>query len=123
MRQAQPRIRSFALAGAISTLATTAYAADSEVVGTVAGMSSYSSLGGAPGNADLRFWLNGITAVCPGATDGAWAYINVSDADYKGVFGTVSLAYALGKPLDIVTRLTAIGNGNYCQVVRVSLAS
>ena len=96
---------------------TSSIAADSQVTGTVQSMMSVGGLGSAPGNADLRIWLNGVTTICPGATDPTWAYINSNDPNFKGVLATISTAYAMGKQLTLNTRLSLVGNGSYCQIV------
>jgi hypothetical protein len=96
--------------------------ADTQVTGTVQMMQSLGGLASAPGNADLRIWLNGLPPICPGATDTSWAYINSNDPNFKGVLATVSMAYAMGKSLTMVTRLTPIGAGNYCQIVSVMVS-
>lgn len=109
----------FALTAAL--LASVAQAADTTVVGTIQTMQSLGSLAAAPGNADLRIYLNGVSTVCPGASDATWGYINANDGNFKGVLATISMAYAMGKPITMVKRPSPIGSGTYCQIVMVFL--
>ena len=118
MKLKQPSL-SLALACSLATVPPFARADDPQVSGTVQKMMSVGGLGSAPGNADLRVWLNGVNTVCTGANDASWAYINANDPNFKGVAATISTAYAMGKPLMMATRLSAVGNGNYCQIVWV----
>ena len=103
----------------VLALAAPAYADDAMITGTVKTLQSLGSLASAPGNADFRVYLTGLPAVCPGANDPTWAYINANDANFKGVVATVTTAYAMGKPVTIRSRLTTIGAGQYCQIVWV----
>lgn len=61
-----------------------AIAWDGSATGTVIGMEMVAGAGGAPGNHDFRVHLSGSPTMCSGAIDPSWAYINVSDPNYKG---------------------------------------
>lgn len=93
-----------------------ALAADTVTTGKIAQILSVASPGGAPGNADERVYLAGFPRLCPGATDPAWAYINVSDPNFKGVLANLLFAYGAGKTVQIYAAPTSISGGTYCQI-------
>ncbi len=105
----------FALACGTLALSGSAHA-NTEVTGTVQAFESVSSYASAPGNGDLRVWLNGVPAICPGATDGSWGFVNANDANFKGIMTTVALAFSMGKSILIGSQLQAIGTGSYCGI-------
>ncbi len=110
------------VACSLITLGSTARADDTIVTASVQALQSLGGLANVPGNADFRVYLQGVSA-CPGANDPTWAYINANDPNYKVVVSTASTAYAMGKPVTIMSRLTTIGDGKYCQIVWLMTAS
>ena len=102
-------------------LAMQAASAVSIITGTITEIDTTSSLGGAPGNGDLRVFLGGTT-FCPGTSDGSWGFVNANDANYKGVLATVLFAYGTGKQVTVYTRPGPIvGAGTYCQITWVQV--
>ncbi len=95
-----------------------ALCADSSVTGTISELDTATGLGGAPGNGDLRVFINGVSSFCPlNGGDATWAFINANDANYKAAVATLSMAYATGKQTTIYTRPGVItGAGTYCQI-------
>ena len=117
------RLMSGLALASLLTLAQPAYA-DTEVTGTVLKIMTVSSFSGAPGNGDLRVTLNGVSTVCPGAADPTWGFINANDANFKGIMATVALAYSLGKPIVVGSKLETIPNaGSYCGITYIYLAA
>ena len=90
--------------------------ANTEVTATVQAFETVSGYAAAPGNGDLRVWLNGVPALCPGATDGTWGFVNANDPNFKGIMATVALAYSMGKSVLIGSQLQPIGTGSYCGI-------
>ncbi len=111
-----------ALSCGLLTIATTAHAVTA-VTGTVQQMQSVGGGANAPGNGDLRIWINGVSSMCPGAIDGTWAFINSNDPNFKGVLTTITTAYVMGKPLTLYNIPSTIGAGAYCQIAWVVLGS
>jgi len=85
-------------------------------VGTISRLDAVGSAGSAPGNADTRVYLNGVTTFCPGSPDASWAFINANDANYKGVLATLMLAYATGKTVVVYAVPAQIGTTTFCQI-------
>ena len=111
-----------ACCAALLTLAS-AHATDGSVTGTIARVDAVGQAAGAPGNADTRVYLAGISNVCPGALDPAWAYINANDANYKGVLATLLAAWSMGKSVTINSRATALAAGGplFCQITWINV--
>ncbi|WP_157597672.1 MULTISPECIES: hypothetical protein [unclassified Rhizobacter] len=93
-----------------------------EVSGTVSRIMVVTANAGAPGNADLRVYLSGVSA-CPGATDPNWAFLNLTDPNYKAVLAAVLTSQTTGKTLVMGTQPVALGGGanSYCQILYVYL--
>jgi len=89
--------------------------------GTISRMDAVGSAGGAPGNADTRVYLNGVSRLCTGSSDASWAFINVNDANYKGVLATLMLAYGTGKSVVINAIPAQVGTGTYCQITWINV--
>ncbi len=102
-------------------LATAAHAG-TQVSGKVQTILSAAGAGGAPGNADLRVQLDGVTTFCPGVTDGSWAFINSNDANFKGILAAITTAYAMGKTLTVYTVPGAVGASTFCQIAWVQVS-
>ena len=91
-------------------------AADTSTTGKISRILVVAGPGGAPSNADSRFFLTGNPSLCSGATDPTWVYINISDPNYKPVVAILSAAYISGKTVQIVASATNISSGWYCQL-------
>lgn len=96
-----------------------AYAWDGVVGGRVTQFETVGSAGSAPGNYDFRVHLDAQVPICPGAIDTTWGYVNVSDANYKGIMASILMAYALGKTVTLFTTKSA---GGYCQIGYLSVS-
>ncbi|SHN39655.1 hypothetical protein [Rhizobacter sp. OV335] len=108
------------IAAALMAFGLAATSSAAEIAGTVSRIMVVTANAGAPGNADLRVYLSGVTA-CSGATDPNWAFLNLTDPNYKGVLATVLTAQTTGKTLMMGTQLAAVGSGSYCQILYVYL--
>jgi hypothetical protein len=93
-----------------------AFANGTPSTGTIWRMDAVGSAGSAPGNADTRVYLNGVSTFCPGSPDPSWAFINANDANYKGVLATLMMAYATGKSVTIYAVPAQIGTTTFCQI-------
>jgi hypothetical protein len=92
---------------------------DGVVNGKVARLDAVGGSGGAPGNYDMRVILDNPSAVCAGAVDSSWGYINSNDANYKGVMALLLTAYTAGKTVALYTTKSSAG---YCQIGYVSIS-
>ena len=91
--------------------------ADTARSGRIVRMDAVAAAGGAPAGFDTRVYLDGISDLCPGATESTWAYINANDANYKGVLATLLLAYATGKAVVIYSNPIQVSQGGvFCQI-------
>lgn len=93
-----------------------ALAADTIATGKISRILLVAGPGGAPGNADSRFYLVGGPSLCTGATDPTWAYINISDPNYKPIVAILSTAYLGGKSVTLSSSAVNISSGWYCQI-------
>lgn len=113
------KLRGAFVAACLLASAFTATAWDGAVSGKIVRLDGVGSIGGAPGNFDLRVFLDNKSAVCPGAVDPAWGYINSNDANYKGLMALLLTAYTSGKT---VTLYTIKGSMGYCQIGYVAIS-
>ncbi len=95
----------------------------STVSGTINRMDFVASAGGAPNNGDTRVYLNGVTTFCSGTSDPTWAFVNTSDANYKGVLASLLMAYATGKQVSVTSIAGAGTSGPRCQIEYVSMVN
>ena len=85
---------------------------DGAVAGTIANYHVIvGSVGGAPGNFDLRVTLVGAPILCTGGT--TWAYVNSNEANYQATVAAVMAAKATGNALTIYSNRDA---NNYCRI-------
>lgn len=93
--------------------------ADDTVTGTVAQILVVGGLAAAPGNADMRVYLTGNVALCTGTlTTSNWAFLNISDPNYKSMLAMLLTAQISGKQVTVISRPASVGgNGTYCQIV------
>ncbi len=92
---------------------------DGMVTGKISQLNGVGSAGGAPGNADLRIYLEGNPDICAGATDPKWAFINSNEANYQGLLSLILMAQTTGR---IVTLYTVKAQNGYCQLGYISIA-
>ena len=114
------RILIMALGLVFAMAATSASAWDGTTTGKITQIRGVGGLGGAPGNYDVRVYLDGQTTLCSGGADSAWGYINVGDANYKGLLAMLLMAQASGKT---VTLYTNKDTASYCQIGYVAIMS
>jgi len=79
------------------------HAWDGTVSGKIAAINGVGSASGAPGNYDIRVYIEGQPTICAGATDPGWGYINTSDANYKGLLAMLLMAQVSGKTVTLYT--------------------
>lgn len=103
---------------ALAAHAPFAGAWDGTVSGKVVRVESIGSVGQAPGNYDFRVYIENQSVVCSGTADTSWGYVNVTDANYKGIMATILTAYTAGKTVTIFSNKNASG---YCQIGYVSV--
>jgi hypothetical protein len=89
---------------------------DGVVSGKIGQLEGVGSAGGAPGNYDLRIYLEGKPDICPG---GKWAYINSNEANYQGMFSLILMAQTTGRN---VTLYTVKAQNGYCQLGHIAIA-
>ncbi len=89
------------------------------VTGTIRDLNAVGSAGHAPDNLDIRVYLAGVNTFCPATTDAGFGYINVDDANFKGIVAMLSLADATGKQVSIYSVPTASSVGSFCQIAWV----
>lgn len=109
-----------ALGAALAAATTPASAWDGTATGKIAQIRGVGGLGGAPGNYDVRVYLDGQSMLCPGATDPSWGYINISDPNYKALLAMLLMAQASGKAVTLYTNKDATG---YCQIGYIAVVS
>lgn len=66
---------------------------------------------GAPGNYDLRVFLQGYPVQCNGQN---WSYVNVTDANYKGLLAGLLSAKATSSPVVLYINQDS---GGFCQLM------
>lgn len=84
--------------------------AASTVSGTLGWVYQETQAGGAPGAYDLRINF-GNTIVC---NSNMWAYVNLSDANYRGILAIALTAKVSGTVLAVSVQQDASG---YCQIL------
>ena len=103
---------------------TLAHAQSASMVGgTINRIDSVASAGGAPNNGDTRVYLNGVSTFCSGTADPTWAFVNTTDANYKGVVASLLMAYATGKQVVITSIAGAGTSGPRCQIQSISVVN
>lgn len=112
--------RLLCVAGALALVVAsgTSYAWDGVVTGKISQINGVGGSAGAPGNYDIRVYIEGQTTICAGAIDPAWAYVNSNDANYKGLLALLLMAQASGKTVTLDTNKSASG---YCQIAYMSV--
>lgn len=90
---------------------------DGQARGKLAFVDAVASAGGAPDGLDLRIGLVGKPALCTGTTPN-YAYLNVTDPNYKVIAALLLSAFATGQDITIISRNGANGA---CQIGYVSL--
>jgi hypothetical protein len=101
-----------ALVGCLIAVAPT-QAWDGEVRGKIYSIESV------PGgnNADLRVILQGSPAMCASTTSPTYfAFINISDANFKGTSATLMMAYALNKTVFVFSNISNTAPVGYCRI-------
>jgi hypothetical protein len=93
--------------------ATAVHAWDGVVSGKISALHGVGSSGGAPGNFDFRVQLAAQNVVCNSTVDASFAFINSSEANYKGLMAMLLSAYASGKTVTLYTNKSVQG---YCQI-------
>jgi len=92
---------------------------DGVVSGKIGQIHGVGSAGGAPGNFDLRIFLEGNPDLCAGATDPKWAFINSNEANYQGMLSLILMAQTTGRN---VTLYTVKAQNGYCQLGYIAIA-
>jgi hypothetical protein len=67
-------------------------------------------------NGDLRVMLTGTPALCTSAINPTWAFINISQANFKGTSATLMMAYALNKTVTLYSNISSAPLAGYCQI-------
>ncbi|HET7329841.1 hypothetical protein [Dyella sp.] len=109
-----------ALGVALTLVAVPASAWDGVTTGKISEINGVGGLGGAPGNYDVRVYLDGQSTLCSGRADSTWGYINMSDPNYKGLLAMLLMAQANGKAVTLYTTKDGAG---YCQIGYIAVMS
>lgn len=98
---------------ALSLSANLAYGFDGFVSGKIAEIYGVGGAAGAPGNFDIRVFIENQPSLCPGALDANWAYLDSTDPNYKALLAMLLMAQASGKTINLYTTK---GPTNRCQI-------
>jgi hypothetical protein len=67
-------------------------------------------------NADLRVMLQGTPVLCSSVINPTWAFINISQANFKGTSATLMMAYTLNKTVTLYSNISTAPLAGYCQI-------
>ena len=93
---------------------------DGVATGQISQLDGVSGAGGVPNNNDLRVYLTGNAASLCGSGSMSWGFVNLSDANFKGLLAMLLVAQAGGKSVTVYMNAVS---GGFCQIGYVVVRS